>query len=106
MNKTIRIILGTLFLAFSTLTILYIKPAFNPFCIIGISGTSLIWLYLFIDIIRNKIYNKQFWILSMIIVMPLATLIYLIQRDHLIRLGVKFGTKGYHNSNFNKNGKG
>jgi hypothetical protein len=105
MNKTARISLSILFLAFIALTILYRTPLFNTFHIIGISGTAIIWLYLFIDIIRNNIYNKQFWILSMILMMPLATLIYLIQREHLIRLGEKFGTKGYHNSNFNKNGE-
>ncbi len=105
MNKTVRFSSGILFLAFTALIILYRTPLFNTFHIIGISGTTLIWVYIIMDIIRNKIYNKQFWILSMIIVMPIATLIYLIQRDHLIRLGEKFGTKGYYTSNFNKNGE-
>lgn len=105
MNKTTRISLAILFLTFTILTILYRTPLFNTLHIVGIVGTLIIWLYLFIDIIRNKIYNKQFWILSMIIILPLASLIYLIQREHLIRLGTKFGTKGYHNSNFNKNGE-
>lgn len=68
-------------------------------------GLTLTWLYVIADIVRNKIYNKQFWVLSMIAIMPLATIAYLIQRNHLIRLGEKFGTKGYHKSNFVKNGE-
>lgn len=41
----------------------------------------------------------------MIILTNLAALIYLIQREHLIRMGEKFGTKGYHNSKFTKDGE-
>ena len=40
------------------------------------------------DMVNNKINNKNFWILSMFIMSPVASLIYMIQRNKLIRLGV------------------
>lgn len=55
-------------------------------------GTTL-FIYLFlvilsiIDMNRNKIYDKTFWIISLIILTPISGVIYMIQRDRLIRLG-------------------
>lgn len=56
------------------------------------------------DASTNKIYNKQFWILSLLLLSIIAIPLYLLRRESLIRLGEKFGTKGYHNSNFSNNG--
>lgn len=45
-----------------------------------------------VDISRNKIYNKTFWIITIIIMTPISGLIYMYQRNRLIRLGNRFGT--------------
>jgi len=43
-----------------------------------------------IDMSRNKIYDKTFWIISILILTPISGVIYMIQRDRLIRLGERF----------------
>lgn len=59
-------------------------------------ATLLIYLSLvilgIIDMTRNKIYNKTFWIISIIILTPISGLIYMAQRNRLIRLGERFGS--------------
>lgn len=39
------------------------------------------------DIIKNKVYNKTFWLMAMIIMTPITSVYYLLQRDKLIHLG-------------------
>lgn len=48
------------------------------------------WIIVFSDILKNKIYNKTFWIISMIILPNISPLFYLIQRTRLLRLGNRF----------------
>lgn len=48
------------------------------------------WIIILIDMVKNIIYNKPFWILTMFIIPFLATIFYLIQRNKLLRLGQKF----------------
>ena len=48
------------------------------------------WIIVLVDIIRNKVYNKIFWLLSMFIIPHISSLFYIIQREKLIRLGDKF----------------
>lgn len=59
-------------------------------------ATLLVYLSLvilgIIDMTRNKIYNKAFWIISIIILTPISGLIYMVQRNRLIRLGERFGS--------------
>ncbi len=59
-------------------------------------ATLLVYLSLvilgIIDMTRNKIYNKTFWIISIIILTPISGLIYMAQRNRLIRLGERFGS--------------
>ncbi len=103
MSKTIRFSLLFIFLAGITLSILFyfgVIPQY--FRTISYVITSMVWIWTVVDIARNKVYNKPFWLLSMVLVAPLATIAYLIQREHLHRLGEKFGTKGYRQSNFDK----
>ena len=40
--------------------------------------------------VKNKIYNKTFWIITMFILPNIAIIFYLIQRNKLLRLGQKF----------------
>ena len=59
-------------------------------------ATLLVYLSLvilgIIDMTRNKIYNKTFWIISIIVLTPISGLIYMVQRNRLIRLGERFGS--------------
>lgn len=55
-------------------------------------GTALIlsfstWLIILSDIIKSKIYNKTFWLMTMIIMPFIAPLFYMIQRNRLISNG-------------------
>ncbi|PHN08468.1 hypothetical protein [Flavilitoribacter nigricans] len=45
------------------------------------------WIIIAGDILTNKIANRSFWLISMFLVPPFAVLLYLIQRDKLLRLG-------------------
>lgn len=47
------------------------------------------WVIIFSDMVRNKIYNKPFWLLTMFTLPHLAVLFYVLQREKLIRLGSK-----------------
>jgi hypothetical protein len=49
------------------------------------------WVIILSDMVRNKIYNKTFWIMTMFIMPSIATIFYMIQRNKLIRLGEKLG---------------
>ncbi len=49
------------------------------------------WVIILSDIVKNKIYNKTFWIITMFIMPSIATIFYMIQRNKLIRLGEKLG---------------
>ncbi len=43
------------------------------------------------DIVKNKIYNKTFWVMSMFILPSIAPIIYIIRRNKLILHESKFG---------------
>ena len=52
-------------------------------------GTALIltfftWVIILSDIVKNKIYNKSFWLMIMIFMPSIAPLFYMIQRNRLI----------------------
>ncbi len=47
------------------------------------------WVIILSDMMKNKIYNKTFWIMTMFIMPPIASIFYMIQRNKLIRLGQK-----------------
>lgn len=49
------------------------------------------WVIILSDMVKNKIYNKTFWIITMFIMPSIATIFYMIQRNKLIRLGEKLG---------------
>jgi hypothetical protein len=57
-------------------------PAYSIILIIGIVIFTN-------DIIYNKVYQKWFWVLSVIILAPITPVFYLFQRNKLIRLGQK-----------------
>lgn len=47
------------------------------------------WIVVLSDMFKNTIYNKTFWIASMFIMPTIASVIYLVQRNRLLRLGQK-----------------
>jgi len=47
------------------------------------------WIIIFNDMVKNKIYNKKFWILTMFIMPHISSIFYLFQRNKLLRLGNK-----------------
>ncbi len=49
------------------------------------------WVIVISDMSKNKLYNKRFWIFSMFIFPTLSPLLYLIQRNRLVRLGAIYG---------------
>lgn len=49
------------------------------------------WVIILSDMVKNKINNKTFWIMTMFIMPSIATIFYMIQRNKLIRLGEKLG---------------
>jgi hypothetical protein len=49
------------------------------------------WVIILSDMVKNKIYNKTFLIMTMFIIPSIATILYMIQRNKLIRLGGKLG---------------
>ncbi|HSV76155.1 MAG TPA: hypothetical protein VLH37_03890 [Bacteroidales bacterium] len=51
------------------------------------------WVIILSDIAKNKIYQKEFWISTMIILPTITQIFYLLQRNKLIRLGNKFDRK-------------
>lgn len=60
--------------------------------IAGFAFLLLTWIAIIIDMKRNEIFNKRFWILSMLIIPSVTSVFYLIQRKKLIALGKEFGT--------------
>jgi len=47
----------------------------------------LTWLIIMVDIVKTPIFNKTFWVISIFIIPPIASLFYMILRNRLIRLG-------------------
>lgn len=47
------------------------------------------WVIILSDMVKNKIYNKTFWIMTMFITPSISQIFYIIQRNKLIRLGEK-----------------
>jgi membrane protease YdiL (CAAX protease family) len=55
------------------------------------AGLSLLflvsfWMFLLTDMMRKKIFNKTFWLISMLVMPYLAPAVYLFQRKKLQRL--------------------
>ncbi len=48
------------------------------------------WLIVISDMLKNRIYNKIFWIITMFTLPHISSIFYLIQRNKLIRLAGKF----------------
>ena len=60
------------------------------FLTVGLMLFFSTWIIIISDMVKNKIYNKTFWIITMFIIPSITTIFYLIQRKKLLRLGQKF----------------
>jgi len=60
------------------------------FLTVGLMFFFSTWIIILSDMVKTKIYNKTFWIITMFIMPFIAIIFYLIQRNKLIRLGQKF----------------
>lgn len=45
----------------------------------------VVWIFCLVDMVKNKLYNKFFWILSMFILIPICLPSYLYLRNKLLR---------------------
>jgi hypothetical protein len=48
------------------------------------------WLIVLQDMLQQKIYNKTYWLASLFILPSISLVVYLIQRQRLMRLGQRF----------------
>jgi len=63
---------------------------YSPFFLtVGLMLSFSTWIIILSDMVKNKIYNKAFWIMTMFIMPSIATIFYMIQRKKLIKLGQK-----------------
>lgn len=89
----IAVILSYAFIAFHFIAN-YLNIEYSSFINgfgIGIIISTVVMLLT--DIIQNKVFNKNFWILSMIFMPIMAAIAYMVQRKKLIRLGEGFYLK-------------
>lgn len=56
------------------------------FLIAGLVLLLFTWIIIFSDMVRSRIYNRTFWILIMFIIPWIAMIVYMIQRNRLMRL--------------------
>jgi len=63
------------------------------FFTVGLILFFLTWAIILSDMVKNKIYHKTFWMVTMFIIPFIATIFYMIQRNKLIRLGQRLEIK-------------
>ncbi|MDZ7739738.1 MAG: hypothetical protein U5K32_11870 [Bacteroidales bacterium] len=56
------------------------------FLIVGLVMSLFSWIIILSDMFRNRIYNKPFWIITMFIIPWIAMIVYMLQRNRLMRL--------------------
>ncbi len=49
------------------------------------------WVIVLSDMVKNRIYNKPFWIIILFVMPSITPLFYLIQRNRLLRMGSRLG---------------
>ncbi|HSV88863.1 MAG TPA: hypothetical protein VLH61_09495 [Bacteroidales bacterium] len=63
------------------------------FLTLGLMLLFATWVIILSDMAKNNIYNKEFWISTMIILPTITQIFYLLQRNKLIRLGNRLDRK-------------
>ena len=49
-----------------------------------------IWIIVLYDLLKNNVYNKVFWLISLFLIPMISVFFYLIKRNKMIRLGNKY----------------
>lgn len=80
-------VLLTLFGAFAKIVHGHYPESWLTFALVVFFSS---WIIIMNDMRENKIYNKSFWVISMFILPTISPLLYMFQRDRLIRLGKGF----------------
>lgn len=90
--KTVWVLaIGSLLLiGFGALAKLQQWDSSQVFLTIGLMLLFTTWIIIMSDLLRNRIYDKTFWVVMMILMPAVAAFFYMIQRDKLLRLGQKF----------------
>ncbi|MEA1874269.1 MAG: hypothetical protein U9N51_07575 [Bacteroidota bacterium] len=60
----------------------------------GITFFFSSWIVILSDIVKQRIFNKTFWIVTMFIIPSIAMFFYIFMRNRLIRLGEKNNKAG------------
>jgi hypothetical protein len=58
---------------------------YQIFLTVGLTVFFTTWIIMLSDMIKNKIHNKTFWVLTMFILPTIAIIFYLIQRNKLLK---------------------
>jgi len=53
---------------------------------VGLVMSLFSWIIILIDMLTNRIYNRVFWIITMFIIPWITMIVYMIQRNRLMRL--------------------
>ncbi len=69
------------------------EPLSDSLSLTGFVVSFTAWLLIFADMLSHRFYHRIFWIISLFLFPPITPLIYLIQRNRLIRLEQGFSLK-------------
>jgi bacteriorhodopsin len=86
LSKTVvwLLVLGNLLIIIGAIAKIQRWEFLNTLLISGFVLLLLNWILIFGDIIKNRIYNKTFWIISMIVFPTISPIIYLLRRNRLL----------------------
>ena len=59
----------------------------------GLMFIVTVWILILSDMLKHKLYNKSFWIMSIFILPSITPIIYLLRRDKLILFADRFGNR-------------
>lgn len=57
----------------------------DVFLLVGLMLFFTTWLIILLDMVKNKIHDKTFWIMSILILPSIASLVYLYRRNQLLK---------------------
>ncbi len=60
------------------------------FLTVGLIVFFTTWIIVVSDMVKNKVYNKTFWIFTMFVIPTIAIILYLIQRNKSLRYEQRF----------------
>jgi hypothetical protein len=82
----IIVIINTLLIIFGAYSRLENLENSTVFLAAGLILSFITWAIIMIDIIKSKIYNKSFWLMTMIFMPWIASIFYMTQRKKLMKI--------------------